>query len=239
MQEDCLVILFNLLDIKSNSVDIRTAMKQKFFNIAGDKIKTLRFFILFITFPILANAQQANNLEIFYSLVDSASIDAAKNIASGSKEINITLELGIFFTIFENRIISQISKNDIKVLRGTELNNSYPTLNFVIDNAEVIYGEQERDGFLGDFYVTRNLILSGNYLLTSGIESVVNTGQEFRYTFADRVKVEEIESIENRSFPFTQGKLPSEPFFSSLLEPVVAVGAAALAVILFFSVRSK
>lgn len=214
-------------------------MNKKLFNIAGDKIRTLRFFILFLSFPLLVNAQAASNLEIFYSLVDSASMDAAKNITSSTKQINITFELGIYFTIFENRIISQISKNDIIVLRGVESNNNFPTLNFVIDNAEVVYGEQKRDGFLGDFYVTRDLILSGNYLLTSGIESAVIKGQEFKFTFTDKIKVEDIERIENRSFPFTQGRLPSEPFFSSLLEPVVAVGAAALAVILFFSVRSK
>jgi hypothetical protein len=233
------LFILNLLDINSISVDIRTAMKQKFFNIAGDKIKTLRFFILFISFPLLVNAQPASNLEIFYSLVDSVSTDAAKNISSNNKQLNITFELGIYFTIFENRIISQFSKNDIKILRGAESNNNYPNLNFVIDNAEVFYGEQERDGFLGDFYVTRDIILSGNYLLTSGIESFLNKGKEFEYTFSDRIKVEDIEKIENRSYPFTQGTLPPEPFFSSLLEPVIAVGAAALAIILFFSVRSK
>lgn len=214
-------------------------MKQKFFNTAGDMNKILRLFLLIFSFPLLTNAQPASNLEIFYSLVDSASINASTNISEISKELNITLELGIYFTIFENRIISQLSKNDIKVLRGAESKLNHPTLNFVIDNAEVIYGEQKRDGFLGDFYVTRDLILSGNYLLTSGIESFLNKGEEFEYTFSDRIKVEDIEKVENRSFPFTQGILPSEPFFSSLLEPVVAVGAAALAIILFFSVRSK
>lgn len=213
-------------------------MKQKFFNIAGDKLKTLRFFILFLSIPLLVNAQPATNLEIFYSLVDSASIDAAKNITLSTKQINITFESGIYFTIFENRIISQLSNNDIKVLRGAESNNN-PMLNFVIDNAEVVYGEQERDGFLGDFYIERDIRLSGNYMLTSGIESILNKGQQFEYNFTDRIKVEDIEKIENRSFPFTQGILPPEPFFSSLLEPVVAVGAAALAIILFFSVRSK
>lgn len=220
-------------------MDIRTTMNKKLFNIAGDKIRTLRFFILFLSFPLLVNAQPASNLEIFYSLVDSASMNAAKNITSSTKQLNITFELGIYFSIFENRIISQISKNDIKVLRGAESNNNFPTLNFIIDNAEVVYGEQERDGFLGDFYVSREVMLSGNYLVLSLPTSLQNGYQEFHFKYSDKIKVEDIEKVENRSFPFTQGRLPSEPFFPSLLEPVIAVGAAAAAVILFFSIRSK
>ena len=214
-------------------------MNRNFFNIAGEKLKILRFFIFLLFFTSIGKAQSINNLDIFYLLIDSAATQAAKNISSVIPEVSVTFELGIYYTIFENRIISRLSSNGLKIFRGRDAEAKIHNLNFVIQDAEVKYGEQERDGFLGEFYVSRELILSGNYLITSSEVPSSSELKEFNYSFTDKVKVEDIDKIENRSFPFTSGKLPSEPFFSSLLEPVIAVGAAAIAVILFFSVRSK
>lgn len=214
-------------------------MIKQFLKIAGEKNKTLRFFIFIMLFTFAGKAQTQSNLEILYSLVDSAALNASENISSIVSEVNVTLDLGIYYTIFENRILSRLGQNGLKVTRGTNSTQKSHLLNFIIDNASVNYGDQKRDGFLGDFHVTRNITLSGNYLLTSDAESSMNELKEFSFTFNDMVKVEDIEKLENRSFPFTQGTLPPEPFFSSILEPVIAVSAAAAAVILFFSVRSK
>jgi len=214
-------------------------MNKKLFNIAGVNTVSLRLFILLIILTPSLRAQTISNLEIFYQLVDSASSQASQNIIKISNEVAVTFDLGLYYTIFENRIISQLGVNGLKVNRGTDSNVNKHNLNFIIDKAEVIYGEQKRDGFLGDFFVSREVILSGNYLVSSPSASLQNGYREFHFKYSDRIKVEDIEKVENRSFPFTQGRIPSVPFFSSLLEPVIAVGAAAAAVILFFSIRSK
>jgi len=185
-------------------VDIRTTMNQKLFYIAGEKTIQLRLFILLFLLTPLLKAQTLSNLEIFYKLVDSAAIQASRNINRVSDEVSVTFDLGIYYTIFENRIISKLSSNGIKVLREANSDLKKHSLNFIIDNAEVIYGEQERDGFLGDFYVSRNIIISGNYLLTLPFESFRNVYKEFHFTYTDRLKVEDIEKVENRSFPFFQ-----------------------------------
>lgn len=214
-------------------------MKQKLFKIAGDNNKTLRLFVFLILLSFSGKAQTLSNLEIFYSLVDSASHQTADDILKLVPEAALTTELGIYYTVFENQIFSGLSSKGLKVKRGAGITNDIPNLNFLINNAEVKYGEQKRDGFLGDFIVTRELILQGSYLLSSSEDASLTKMNEFSFTYSDQVKVEEIEKIENRSFPFTSGILPQEPFFSSILEPVIAVSAAAVAVILFFSVRSK
>ena len=92
-----------------------------------------------------------------------------------------------------------------------------------------------RDGLLGDEKVPRILELKGNYLIKNSKETV----KTFEYFYADTISVDEIKSVENISYPFTQAEVPAEPFFSNLWEPVIAIGAAAVAVYLFFSVRSK
>ena len=104
-----------------------------------------------------------------------------------------------------------------------------------MEDAGLEYGEIDRDGWFGDYYVPRTLFIKGNYLNTSSNKGL----QQFFITAIDTVKVEELELLENNSFPFTEGNIPAEPFLSSVWEPIIAIGVAAAAIILFFTVRSK
>jgi hypothetical protein len=119
------------------------------------------------------------------------------------------------------------------VSTGSTLENVV-TINFVIDNTFVEYSEPEKDGIFGDFLTERTIKLLGNYYISTNQQV-----KDFNLTTKDTINVEDVEIIEDRSYPFTQGELPAEPFFSSILDPVVAISAAAVTVILFFSVRSK
>ena len=62
---------------------------------------------------------------------------------------------------------------------------------------------------------------------------------EFSLSEEDRVPFSDIVKIENRALPFTQGRIPDEPLFSSLLEPIIAIGTTVVTVFLLFSVRSN
>ena len=48
----------------------------------------------------------------------------------------------------------------------------------------------------------------------------------------------EIRELENPNLPVTQGTLPTGGFFSSFAEPLIVLGAVAVAMLLLFSVRS-
>jgi len=85
---------------------------------------------------------------------------------------------------------------------------------------------------LGDFYTERNIGVSGNYFISKN-QAIKN----FDIVKKDTVQIKDVEEIEDNSYPFTQGDIPAETFFSSILEPVVAISAAAITIILFFSVR--
>jgi len=200
---------------------------------AGAMLKSLRFLIIFLIFQPVSTAQTESNLEKFYSLVDSASTLLLKDIGL-AKEVNLELNLGNDYSIFANQIRGKLLSNGVKLVSDSQSASNSLKVNFVIDNCSVEYSDSFRDGFFGDFYIERNLKLSGNYLISSKSDLI-----KFELTKTDTINADDYEKVENRSFPFTRGKPPEEPFFSSLLEPVVAVGAAAVAVILFFSVRSK
>jgi hypothetical protein len=87
--------------------------------------------------------------------------------------------------------------------------------------------------------VQRKISLKGNFFITASGTSDANYSSEFIYYQLDSINVDDIKNFENSSFKFTQGTIPPEPFFTGLFEPVFALGTAAAAVILFFTVRSK
>ena len=154
-------------------------------------------------------------------------------IPYSQNKINLSLTLGNAYSIFNNQIISSITKKN-KSIVDSNIKDAL-TINYVIDKAGVQYEDMFRDGLLGDEKVPRILELKGNYLIKNSKETV----KTFEYFYADTISVDEIKSVENISYPFTQAEVPAEPFFSNLWEPVIAIGAAAVAVYLFFSVRSK
>ncbi|MCH7964633.1 MAG: hypothetical protein IH950_10375 [Bacteroidetes bacterium] len=193
------------------------------------------FFLVLILISGIIFPQTKTNLEVFYSLNDSLVNRIAEDIPQNNDKIILTLNLGNSYSIFSNHIKNDFIKKgkEIFTIPPGELNLT--EINIVLEEAGVKYGELDRDGWFGDYYVPRTLLIKGHYLNTAS-----NNGlQQFFITAIDTVKVEELESLENKSFPFTKGIIPTEPFLSSVWEPVIAIGVAAAAILLFFSIRSK
>jgi len=192
-----------------------------------------------ITILILSSSasftQTKTNLEVFYSLTDSLTNKVASEFSGKGMGVVLTLNTGEYYSIFSNNIKSGLQKNGIKIFTISPDGETLPEVSLNLTNAKVEYGETERDGWFGDYFLPRKIFIEGNYLNSSSMRGL----SDFYFVSLDSVKVEEIESLENESFPFTKDKIPAEPFFSSLWEPVIAIGVAAVTVILFFSVRSK
>ncbi|AFH50779.1 Hypothetical protein IALB_3076 [Ignavibacterium album JCM 16511] len=207
-------------------------MKKKLNITAGLRKFSFRLF-LFLTISgfIPALAQSSSNLEIFFAQVDSVGMMIQQNLKDKEPAININFLSSPEYAILENRLASYLVKNGLKISNNE---NSQFTLNFVITEALVKYDDTFRDGLFGDILVERSISLKGNILFLDK-----NTSTDFSFDFYDTVKYDELNEIENRAYSFTQNNHPAEPFFSSLIEPVIAVGAAATAVILFFTIRSK
>jgi hypothetical protein len=195
-------------------------------------IKYLFFIpIVFSFFSAALSAQSKTNLDVFYILVDSSVNDFISQIPEKEDTIEVELNLGESYSLFENKIIADIYSSGKFLAKG----DNKRKINYIINEARVEYGEIFRDGFFGDYFILRKISLKGNYLVQNNSALF----REFNFSFNDTIKYDEINDVENSSFPFTKGDIPSEPFFSGLFEPIVAIGTAALAVILFFTIRSK
>lgn len=207
-------------------------MKKKLNTIAGIRSNSLRLFLLIILLSTVSvHSQSKTNLEIFFSQIDSAGKEIFSNISDKNTPVKINFLSGSEYSILENRLTSSLIKSGLKI--SSDENGSLK-LNFVITEASVKYNDSFRDGLFGDIFVERTVDLNGNFLIPEK-----NLSKDFSYSSMDTIKYDQLNEIENRAYPFTQNNHPTEPFLSSLIEPIIAVGAAATAVILFFTIRSK
>ena len=188
--------------------------------------------VFFLSVDLTAQ-QPDTNLNIFYSMIDSSVTDFISKIPQSEESIKLDLNLGKEYSVFTNKVIAKTISFGKKITN--ENNGESSNVNYIITKARVTYGDIYRDGFFGGFYLPRNLSLKGNYT----VEDNSTVFKDFNYSYNDTLKYDDIKNVENDSYPFTKGEVPPEPFLSSLFEPIVAIGAAAVAVILFFTVRSE
>jgi len=192
-------------------------------------------FLVLILISGIIFPQTKTNLQVLYSLNDSLVNQIVENIPQNNDKIILALNLGDSYSIFSNHIKNDFIKNGKEIFTIPQEELELPEINIVLEEASVQYGEVDRDGWFGDYYVPRTLLIKGHYVNTASSNGL----QQFFITAIDTVKVEELESLENNSFPFTKDTIPPEPFLSSVWEPIIAIGVAAAAILLLFSVRSK
>jgi hypothetical protein len=218
-------------------VDISIVMQMKFVRKYLFYLEKFLFLFLVIIFLCPANfySQTKTNLDVFYSLTDSLVDKINSEIPSSEKKILLTLNLGQSYLLFSNSIKDRFIKNGNEILDQPPDELNISTVDIVMEGAGVEYGEMFRSGFFGTHYIQRYSTIYGNYLQSFSEEGK----QEFEITFLDTVKVEDINSLENNLYPFTKGTVPAEPFMSGLAEPLIAIGTAALVIVLFFTIRSE
>jgi hypothetical protein len=180
-------------------------------------------------------SQTVTNLDVLYSLNDSLTSRIINNLPSEEESIRLKLNLGDSYSIFANRIRSGFIGNGIGIFQSENKDTTLPEINIVMENAGVEYGELDRSGWFGDYYTPRTVFISGNYFTSYS----ANPLSDYFISVTDTIRVNDINTLENESFAFTRGQIPTEPLFSSIWEPVIAIGIAAAAVILFFSIRSQ
>lgn len=223
-----------MLNFASDNLRYKICLKKYFCMILNKQKLIFIIAALILVSSGNIKPQSKTNLDIFYTFVDSAVHVVNTHLTPADTLIVVDLQLGTAFNVFGNRIMNGILGQNRRLYKG-ERDADYLRVTFVVDNSSVTYGDMFRDGVFGRYLLPRTITLTGNF----SISFQDYTFDDFVFTKSDTVRVDEISQLENPSFIFTQGKLPSEPFFSSLLEPVIAVGAAAAAIILFFTVRSK
>lgn len=195
-------------------------------------IKTkILFFFLFISTSIFA--QSRTNLEMLHTLVDSSALSISSQISDSNFEFFIENQTVAEYSVLNKRVENSIVRYGIAV----SLDNANNKISFSISQASVNYSDLFKDGLFGGYLLERKFVLSGEFVIENS-SSVLNA-DTFYYTVTDTIPFDNLNFVENNSLPFTKDNVPSEPLFPSMLEPIVAITAVVVTVVLFFTVRSN
>ena len=193
----------------------------------------LKIFLLFALIASASFAQTKSNYEIFGGLIKESvrKISAESDLQSKTVRVDIRVTPG--YESFSNLILSAFMKNSGKVSLEK---GAGADISFNLGSLKVYYGNVDKDGLFGDYSVDRNFEVSGDCSIYESGELTAASG--FEQKFDDVINYDELDTVENPAFPFTQGNRPEEPFLTGLVEPAIVIGTAIVTIILFFSVRS-
>ena len=185
-------------------------------------------------------AQVKTNLEVVTDLVSKSVKDIVQNTETiDNKEFAIKFVAADDYSILRTKLISELQKNDFILFDKNESKNiGLQTLTYTLDEVGVKYKKIFKDGILGTYLVERESLIKGSFFIEEK-NNKLGKVNAFNYTSLDTVLYDEVKTLDNIAYQFTSAKLPDEPFFSSLLEPIIAIGTAAIAVYLFFNIRSN
>ncbi len=105
-------------------------------------------------------------------------------------------------------------------------------------NAGVTYSNIHRSGVFAPRLVDRTVSVEFAGKVVDNRSGVIVHSTNMIRSVSDTIDVSDIARLESPGIPATRGVLPQEGFFSSLLEPLVMMGAVAVAVFLLFRIRS-
>lgn len=107
-----------------------------------------------------------------------------------------------------------------------------------IVQGQVEYSGIRRDGLFGAKVADRVVLLTLRWKAWDPASGAIHFEGELTRTAHDTVRVAEIEALETPGLALTRGAIPAEGIFSSVLEPLILIGALAVGIFLLFTVRS-
>ncbi len=184
-------------------------------------------------FSFSTSAQTFDNLQFLLSLTDSSVSLIAGDLVDGKSYFLKTVNPQEYATLAE-RARFAFSRAGINVTNDST--SSY-VISYNIEIAKIEYPDIFRDGWFGDYLIERRAELNGYYITKTNGRT--ETAKPFAIIKTDTITYDKIKQYELASLPFTQGDVPAEPFFSSLWEPIIAVGTVVVTVVLLFTTRTK
>ena len=177
-----------------------------------------------------AQSRVRTNIQQFESLIDNSFVNM-KNIPAFSSCDSIQCFLPVETQILTNYTLTGWKKVYTQSSAPSSKKNA---VRYTIESAQIQYPMMERESFLGEYFLVRKATLQGNYYLG---ENKTDSLYHFNISITDTIPLSERENVELPNVRFTTAPVPVEPFFSTLLEPVVGVTAIAVSVYLLFTVR--
>lgn len=186
-----------------------------------------------------SDASVKTNLEVFQTEFASVATELLQKSGVGL-ERNLVLNVRSPDTCWlaRNTIAEVLKKMNYSVYfsaPGGEAGGA--SIDIGIVETKVQYGKTFREGFLGKRKTERTISTIVSASVRSAQNEILFAGDVSRAS-KDTVNVSDVSDLENPSLSFTHGDPPDAGFLDEVLEPIIIVGASAVVVYLFFTVRS-
>ncbi len=205
---------------------------------------SLKLIFLFLVVPSVGFEQQGEtrlrtNLEILQAqIVDIAKEILLKTNLSPREKIVLSIHANESAWIFENALSEFLKKQQhVVFIHSPPDSGADVQWELGILDLSVSYKDPFHESFLGRKKANRiiRLSLSGN--IRNAHYEVLFAGTIER-TLRDTIAAADIPLVEASTVQFTHGNPLEEGFFENVLQPVVIIGASAVAIYLFFTIRS-
>ncbi len=139
------------------------------------------------------------------------------------------------YGVLKNTVIAALKENGISLTIENKGQNK--SLIFQLNNITMDYPKVFRENFWDSYKLERRISVSGTFLIYESNE--IKSAKDFNKSLTDTVEYNARRIIETPSFVFTRGRVPEEPLFTGLFQPIIAIAAILISIYLLFSVRSK
>jgi len=180
------------------------------------------------------------NIDIFSRLLDEGLNDLGNQLIIAGQDKLYVLK---FPNESEEKDFIQLKLKQrfgsYKLLTGNSFSEADNEIVFENSKLRTNYKEIFTSSFLGNKRVKRKIEVVFLYKIIDNNTEEEIYSNTINESFEDDFLLDNLEQIERSNYIFTKGKLPDENLFEKFLVPVVIVAASAVAIILFFVIRSK
>lgn len=181
-----------------------------------------------------SSARPASNLDLYRTLAEEIATEVGQLITEqDSVTIDVRPKESAWYV--EGSIMAGFRNAG---LHHTESSTSRYAAEFGLTSLRVRYEDVRRDGLFGDRIVDRNIhVQLATKVSDRHTGRIIALGERERQ-FHDTIELSSLQLVENPNLPITRGTVPGEGLFSSIVEPVILLGAIGVAIFLLFNVRS-
>ncbi len=153
--------------------------------------------------------------------------DSSLSLFIGNSSLNDVVRSAVTRSFLERNLVMYVTSV------GTDT-----MLSFSLTEATLAYGKQFSTSFLGSSKVERTISVKVDISLMATSTQRMLFSSEIAQSVTDTILFSEVALLDDPTIPFTAVTLPASSFFDSIVEPAIITIASAVAVYLFFTIRS-
>lgn len=197
---------------------------------------SILYFIVSICFATETMTAQSHR-SILRQLARSAMSTAVEESTSFSyTAVSLLMDSTDFNPIVRNDVLEALLSKGVAVYTDAGSADTVIVCNAV--DPIVSYGDVFTDSFFGRRMVERTLSLTLELNSSSQSHQRILFAKRITRTKVDTVLYSEIQTMDDQTLPLKVLSHPQLSFFDSFLEPVIVTVASAVAIYLFFTIRS-